>query len=172
MLIIGIISGFVIALFLLTALIGAPYVPSHRQDVKALFESIALNNKDVVVDIGSGDGVVLKVAAQAGARAIGYEINPILVAIARLRCYSYRHLVKVKCLNFWQAQFPNDVTVFYTFGESRDIRRLYNLARTHVQRTGKKVTFVSYSFRVPHADAPEQKKGAMYIYTLQPLQVN
>ena len=63
-----------------SAFTGAPYVPSHRRDVARAFRELySLDANDVLVDIGSGDGVVLRQASQRGARAVGYEIHPLLV---------------------------------------------------------------------------------------------
>src|SRR5680860_1758140 len=64
---------------------GAPYVPSQKFYInQALRELYPISNKDLLIDIGSGDGVVLREASKLGARAIGYEINPFLVIISRL----------------------------------------------------------------------------------------
>ena len=76
----------IILLFCVTALTGAPYVPSHRHDVQqALTKLYRLGAEDCLVDMGSGDGVVLKVARQQGARAFGVELNPLLVLLSRWR---------------------------------------------------------------------------------------
>ena len=59
---------------------GAPYVPSKKTYINQAFSDLyPLTDKDVLVDVGSGDGVVLRSATKFGALAIGYEINPILV---------------------------------------------------------------------------------------------
>ena len=69
---IAIIVGF-------SAFMGAPYLPSHRRDVARAFDELyPLSSSDVLLDIGSGDGVVLRQASKRGARAIGYEIHPLL----------------------------------------------------------------------------------------------
>jgi hypothetical protein len=56
--------------FGLVVFIGAPYVPSQRKYVRRAFEHLGLGAKDVLVDIGSGDGVVLRIAASYGAKAV------------------------------------------------------------------------------------------------------
>ena len=72
-------------LFLVVVLRDAPYLPSHRRDLELAFtELYPIGPEDVLVDIGSGDGVVLRLAASHDAKAIGYEINPILVLVSRL----------------------------------------------------------------------------------------
>ena len=87
-------------LFLAVSLTGAPYVPSHRRSVMEAFTELRpLTSSDTLVDIGSGDGIVCLVAAQQGARVYGYEINPLLVLIARLRLRRYRQHAAVLCRN-------------------------------------------------------------------------
>ena len=73
------IVGGVVVVLGFTAFFGAPYVPSRRRDVRRLFmNDYPLRSDDVVLDLGSGDGTVLRVIRQAGARAIGYELHPLL----------------------------------------------------------------------------------------------
>jgi tRNA G46 methylase TrmB len=69
--------GLVIVLVFCSVIIfGAPYVPTRRRDISTAFDKLyKVGAQDTVLDIGSGDGLVLRAAARRGARAIGYEIN-------------------------------------------------------------------------------------------------
>ena len=72
-----------VGLFLLTALRGAPYVPSRSRDLERAFDELyKLAADDLLVDIGSGDGRVLMMAVKRGARAVGFEINPVLAKVS------------------------------------------------------------------------------------------
>ncbi len=78
----------VLAALLLTAYAawrGAPWVPTPQRAIEAGFNAVALTARDVVIDCGAGDGRVLIAAARRGARAIGYELSPILWLVAWLR---------------------------------------------------------------------------------------
>jgi hypothetical protein cdivTM_09943 len=79
------IFGVILAVFLLTVFFGAPYVPTHKKELIKLFEKLKLSKNDILADIGSGDGVVLKTASNFSAKSIGFEINPFLVLISRIR---------------------------------------------------------------------------------------
>ena len=57
------IFGVILAVFLLTVFFGAPYVPTHKKELIKLFEKLKLSKNDILADIGSGDGVVLKLQA-------------------------------------------------------------------------------------------------------------
>lgn len=61
-------------------LTGGPYVPTPPQVVAAMLKVAAVSSRDVVVDLGSGDGrIVITAAQEYGARGRGYDIDPELV---------------------------------------------------------------------------------------------
>lgn len=157
-----------VALFGLVVLRGAPYVPTKRRYLeKALTDLYPLTDKDTLVDIGSGDGVVLRTAARRGAKAVGYEINPILVVISRL--LSRSPLISVRLMDFWYADLPRDTTIIYTFGEARDIKRMYEKAELTALAHNKVIYFMSFGFDVPGKKAFKYD-GSFYLYKVKPLQ--
>jgi SAM-dependent methyltransferase len=61
-----------------------PYEPAPHAVVRALLEMADVKPHDVVYDLGSGDGrIAIAAARDFGARAVGIEIDPALVARAR-----------------------------------------------------------------------------------------
>jgi ribosomal protein L11 methylase PrmA len=59
------------------------YVPTPQTVVDAMLEGAAVKSTDVVYDLGSGDGrIVITAARNFGARGVGVEIDPALVARA------------------------------------------------------------------------------------------
>lgn len=147
---------------------GAPYVPSKSREVKHAFSKLyRLTDKDVLVDIGSGDGLVLRAASARGARAVGYEIHPVLVWISK---WLSRHdaRVNVKWTNFWHASLPDDVTVVYTFGDNRDIQRMYDRVVNEATRLGRPIWLISYGFKVPRTEI-HRSEGAHLLYRCEPL---
>lgn len=161
----------VVAIFLLTALVGAPYVPTHARELRKIFATLRpLTSKDILVDIGSGDGVVLREALHAGAgQAVGYEINPILVLLAKVRLRKLHSHAQVKLTNFWHASFPAKTTVVYTFGESRDIDKMFKKVEQEATRLGRTIDFISYAFKVS-GKKHDRQVGAHYLYKIPPLQ--
>lgn len=159
----------VVVVFLLMALTGAPYVPTQRKELQEAFDELRpLGAHDVVLDIGSGDGVVLGAVASRGARAIGYELNFFLVWISRLRLRSYGDKVVILFKNLWSAQFPDDVTLVYTFGESRDIAKMYRKVEQEATRLGRPLELLSYGFAVPNVKCTRQHR-AHFLYQVAPL---
>lgn len=163
-----IIAGIVV-LVGFVAFTGAPYVPSHRRDIQRLFrELLPLKEQDVVVDIGSGDGVVLRQVSKLGARAVGYEIHPVLVLVSWLLSRGDRR-VKVRLANFWRTPLPDDVTIVYTFGDDRDITKMYNRVQAEASRLSHDIIFISYAFSVPGMQRYKSDKS-YNLYKVQPLQ--
>ncbi len=60
-----------------------PFVPSPQVVVDKMIELAGVKKGDVVYDLGSGDGRIVIAAAKKGARAVGFEIDPDLVAESR-----------------------------------------------------------------------------------------
>lgn len=60
------------------------FTPTRQDVVEAMLQLAAVTRDDVVYDLGSGDGRIAIIAAQQyGARAVGIELDPRLVALAR-----------------------------------------------------------------------------------------
>lgn len=62
---------------------GGPYVPTPQVVVDEMLRMAAVKDNDFVVDLGSGDGVIVLTAAkQYKARGVGIEIDPELVKLS------------------------------------------------------------------------------------------
>lgn len=63
--------------------LDVPYVTTPEQVVKAMLSLAAVTPRDFVLDLGSGDGrIVITAAGKFGARGMGVEIDPALVALS------------------------------------------------------------------------------------------
>lgn len=62
-----------------------PWVPTPDVLVDTMLEMADVSPDDLVVDLGSGDGRTVIAAARLGARAIGIEYDPALVALSTQR---------------------------------------------------------------------------------------
>lgn len=64
----------------------APYVATDQRVVRRMLEVADVSEDDVVYDLGSGDGrIPLTAATEYGARGVGIEIDPDLVATSRAK---------------------------------------------------------------------------------------
>ena len=152
--------GFVVAR-------GAPYVPSHRRYVRLAFRDLYdLSDKDVLVDLGSGDGIVLRLAAERGARAIGYELNPVLVLVSKLLARG-NPLVSTKVADFWLIDLPQETTVVYAFSVSRDIAKLEKKLQQTATKNGHAVWLITYGAK-PKSLQPVRELHAHTLYRFEP----
>jgi hypothetical protein len=162
------IVGMVVVLVGISVFFGAPYVPSHRKDVRRMFEGLVpISEGDVVLDIGSGDGIVLREASRRGARAIGYEIHPLFVGISKIASFGDSR-VQVKWTNAWTAPFPKSVTLVYIFAVGRDGVKLMKKMQREADALGRPLTLVCYGNALP-GKTPVQTFEAYYLYTFEPL---
>ena len=157
----------VVAIFLITSITGAPYVPTLRKDFeKALKKLLKLGEKDLLIDLGAGDGVILDVVSKNGAKALGIELNPILALIIRFR-FRNNPNVKVKCQNLYHFTFPKETTVVYTFAVGPHIEPIYRKIQREANRLDKPLYFISNAFNLKDLK-PEKKAGTWYLYKINP----
>lgn len=160
------VASGIVVLFGFVVVRGAPYVPTRRKLLDKAFTTLyPLGKRDVLVDIGSGDGVVLRAAARCGARSIGYELNPALVVIAKI--LSRSRLISVRLADFWLVTLPFETTIVYTFGDSRDIKKMYKKVQQTASLHQKDVYFMSFGFKVPNVQ-PEKHNKSFYLYKVRP----
>jgi len=107
---------FAVLIFFLTLafITGAPFVPSSDKTARKMIEFAEIKPGLKIYDLGSGDGKLLMASAQRGAKAVGFEINPMIVLYASLRGFfsRYRPLVRTLWKNFWKADFHDADAVF------------------------------------------------------------
>ena len=157
------IVGFFVLLIGLGVFFGAPYVPSRRQDLQRMFDTLyPLSADDVLFDAGSGDGIILREASRRGAKAVGYEINPLFWAISKYLSKNYKG-VRIKLANFWVEPLPNDTTVVYVFAVSRDGKRVVKKMTAERERLGRPLTVICYGSPLPGV-APAKTYEAYHLY--------
>lgn len=124
---------------------GALYVSTSQRRIAAFLDAVPLQPGQVVIDLGCGDGRVLRrVCRRYGARAIGYEMNPMAYVKARLFCLGTDG-VNVRLRNFWKADLSTaDVIFCYLFPDV--MRELSGKLRRELKPG---TTVVSCNFKLP-----------------------
>jgi len=98
---------------------GAIYLPTQKRTVKKMIELANIKPGEIAVDLGSGDGRLVIALARAGAEAYGYEINPLLVLLARLniRKAGLKGKAFIRFKNFWKEDFSQfDIVTIFGIG--------------------------------------------------------
>lgn len=160
----------IVILFGFVVFFGAPYVPTFRRDLVRVFRELyPLGVHDVLVDLGSGDGVVLREAARFGAKAVGYELNPLLAGCSR---WLSRHQKKIEVYsaNMWHVELPGDTTVVYIFAVERDVKKVEAKLQAEVNRIQKPLKLISHGLALPGKE-PAKVVGAHFLYDFIPLQL-
>ena len=126
----------------------APFDPSPQEVVERMLTIAAVKKGDVVYDLGSGDGrVVIAAAKKYGVKAVGFEIDPGLVKLARenVRQQGVEKLVEIRQQDFMTADLSKATVV--TLYLSYDGNLVLQPKLMHELRPGARV--VSYTFDMP-----------------------
>lgn len=120
-----IITLQLLVIFILTSIIvvllyamirGAPYAPLGKQKIETMLSLLNVKSLEKAVDLGSGDGRIVIEMAKRGATAYGYEINPLLVLIAKwkIRKLGLQKNAHIYWNDFWgkNLSFFDIVTVY------------------------------------------------------------
>lgn len=140
---------------------GAIYYPSKDKVVDQMLKLAKVTKKDTVIDIGSGDGRILIAAAKLGAKAIGYEINPLLVKKSRqlIKEAGLEKLAIVYSKSFWKADL-NKATVITIYLFSEFMNRLQKSIEKKIDHPVR-VVANDYPFNKKKADKTFKK---IYLY--------
>jgi ribosomal protein L11 methylase PrmA len=142
---------------------GAIYDPSSKAEAEIMADLADVHEGMRAADLGSGDGRVVIALARLGAEAHGYEINPILVAVARrnIRREGLGGRAFIHWGNFWSRRLSRyDLITVFQVGFV--MARLEAKLRRELA-PGSAV--VSHYWRFPGL-RPERTQGNIYRYRL------
>ena len=93
----------------------AIFVPLPKKTIKKMLKLAKVNKKDILYDLGSGDGRVLIIAAKEfGCKCIGIEKNFILYKISKYKVKKERleNKVKIKNKDFFEEDLSKASVIF------------------------------------------------------------
>lgn len=124
---------------------GALYVSTSRKRIQAAMACMPKNALNRIVDLGCGDGRVLRHACRSSnAVCIGYEINLFAYAKARLLCMTWKN-IRIRRRSFWHADLSDADAVFcYLFPDV-----MADLARKLKTELKPGAAIVSFNFPLP-----------------------
>ncbi len=138
---------------------GAPYLPTLKKQIKLALDLAQLKPGQTLLELGSGDGRVMRAAAKRGFQVVGYELNPLLVVFSKITTWRYRKLVKIHWQNFLTTDWPEADAIFI-FGLARIMPKVDELV---VARAKKPVRLVSFTFQIP-GKKPATTSEGLFVY--------
>ena len=105
----------------------APFDPTPPEIVERMLRLAAIKPGDVLYDLGAGDGrVAIAAAKKFGIKAVGFEIDPGLVKLARenVRKQGVQNLVEIRQEDFLTADLslPSVVTLYLSYDGNLAVR--------------------------------------------------
>ena len=143
-----------------------PFVPTEDVVVVGMLAMAGVTAKDVVYDLGSGDGKIVIAAAKLGARGVGIDINPTRIdeANANARAAGVSDRVTFLLGDIFDARVKiGDATVvtLYLF-EHLNIKLMPRL-KTEL-RPGTRIVSNSFTMGPTWPAEKSQQVGNHYIY--------
>jgi ribosomal protein L11 methylase PrmA len=156
----GSLAYFVFASFLF----GAGYQPTPRASAFTMLRWAELSGRDTLYDLGAGTGaLVFRAVRLYGVRAVGVEVEPIRVAILRLRraFFPRRDRVTIRWGNLFDLDF-REATVVAAFLWPGAMERLRPKLEAEL-RPGARV--VSHCHEIPGWVAAKYDRATdVYLY--------
>ncbi len=160
-----------VLLFFLLSMVWPPDSPwspwwrTNSKRSKLICKLAKVTDKDIVYDLGSGDGTLLITAAKEfGARAVGVEIDPFRVWYSRLACLLTGQSKKVKIMrkNFFAADI-RDATVIFMYLIPKALARLRPKLLAELKPGTRVITFV---YKIDLPVIREDLKNEIYLYEI------
>lgn len=150
---------FALFIFSFVIFFGAPFLPTLKARTAEALDLLDLKPGQTLLELGSGDGRILRAAAEQGIYAIGYELNPVLVVWSRLINWRYRRLIRVHWGNYWRKKWPKTDGI-YVFLLNPYMEKL---DKKIILYKHKPVKLVSFAFEIP-GRKPIKEMNGMFLY--------
>jgi cyclopropane fatty-acyl-phospholipid synthase-like methyltransferase len=143
---------------------GAPWIPTSRKTVRKMLELAKVTEEDTLIDLGSGDGrIIIMAAEEFGAKAIGIEADP-------LRVYWSRRAIRRKRLHDKASVTRGNF--FHQSLEDASVVSVYQLQRVNKKMKSKLASelkpgtrVVSHSFTFDGWKVAEETRNPdLYLY--------
>ena len=150
---------------------GVPYVPLKEKQLNNIFNNVNLHKDARIVDIGCGDGRVLRILEKDGYKNLyGYEINPWPYLIGKVKNLFSKSKTKIILKNFEKVSL-GEYDVIFCYLLKSYLKRLRPKFEKEL-KPGTKI--ISYAFeiegwqpeRIIFSNKKNKKLGRTFIYEI------
>lgn len=140
------------------AFTSGPFVPSARKRHRTMLKLADLSKKDIVYDLGCGDGRLVFSASKEAKRAIGYDLSIPLVVYGKLISLFYPRS-QIHFGNIWKKEYK-DASVIFCYLLPNSMQRFHKEVWPKL-KPGTRV--ISNGFEI-HNLKPAKKEDKVYLY--------
>jgi predicted RNA methylase len=160
-----------VVLFLLLSMFWPPDSPwspwwrTNKKVARAMCRLSKISYKDVVYDLGCGDGEALSIAAnEFGASGVGIEIDPLryIISKLRLKLSGLEKKVKVIKKDFYEVNISKASVVFVYLVP----RVLNKLKPKFIKELKKGSLIISYRYKIDLPLIKYDKYNEIYLYKI------
>ncbi len=141
--------------------LGVPFLPTHRRQARLMMKLAEIKPGMKVIDLGSGAGRLLFLAASRGATAVGYELNPFLVIWTKLMILLRGRSGQVQV--FYKSIYDADIAdadVIMMFLYPPHMKKITDKIFNEIKPETK---ILSYVFQF-HGHEPIAKEEGIFVY--------
>ncbi len=152
---------------------GVPFVALSRRKLAVISERIKLNPEDKVVDLGCGDGRVLRMFEKQGVKNLtGYEVNLWAYLVAKIKNRFLKSKAKIYFKNFEKIDLSEYNIIFCYLMDYYVNSLVFKKKLDRELKPGAQV--ISYAFEIKDWHKPEiiftdtnnRKLGRIFIYKI------
>jgi len=144
----------------------APWWRTNKKVARAICRLAKVNKKDIVYDLGCGDGTALIIGAKEfGARGVGIEIDPLRALISTLMIHIMRVQDKVRIIrkNFYDVNISK-ASIVFVYLVPRVLQKLRSKFLKEL-RPGTVIISYRYKIKLPLVDF--DKANEIYLYRIK-----
>ncbi|QQG40850.1 MAG: SAM-dependent methyltransferase [Candidatus Levyibacteriota bacterium] len=128
----------------------APWWKTSKEKSRAICRLANVSSKDIVYELGSGNGTTLIVAAKEfGAKGIGIEIDPLRVLVSKIKIWQEEltDKITIKRKNFFDEDLSK-ATVVYVYLVPKALERLKPKLLKELKK-GTRLVSLNYEISLP-----------------------
>ncbi|MBT4917413.1 class I SAM-dependent methyltransferase [Candidatus Peregrinibacteria bacterium] len=139
---------------------GAPFVLTHKKKLPTILEVGDFQKNDYVVDLGAGDGRIVRVIAGDGVKkVVGYEYSVLNYLFARTVHYFKKGKGRIVFGDFWKQEYK-DVDVVVCFLLDKTILDVEDLIWPKLRKGAR---LISHAFKMKNVK-PVKSKNGIHLY--------